>query len=866
MGRFEEAGKTYDQFLTEFADNELANEVKMRKAETVLRAGDFAGAEQRFAEISQLSGFASADHALYRQAFAVARQQRFEDAANLFARLTSEFPDSNYVQDAVIAAARSYFRADQFETASEWFKKALAFKGPYSVEAAHWLARVYLKQDKPAEALKVVETYLPQSAGNAFETNLRMDQADAMYEIESRRAESVRLYTRIAGDQPKNDLAPQALYNAAYGAMELKDYENGLQLSQQFLTAYPDHRLLADVKNVAAECHLQLGDNDAAARIFAELATDSSERKEESQWRIREALALYAQKKYSESLERIKAKLPSLTETQERAEAFYLAGMNYFSLGKFAQAEAAFEKSLESQSNWRQADETLLNLSRAQRKQQKLADARETINLLIREFPESAIMDQAHFRLGEYAYAGGDYPTANQEYTVVVDSYPNSVYVPYAQYGRGWSSLRSGNHDQAEASLSAVIDKYPAHALMPKAVYARGMSRQQAGKFKQGLADIQKFLELNQNDKERSDALYVRGLCQVGEKQYDDAVTTFQSILSDDADYEGSDKVLYELAWALKSQGDEQKSTAAFASLADRFSDSNLAAESFYHVGEAAYEKKEYDSAVNAYAMARSRVGENQTLGEKVRYKLGWSYYQRNDVAKALAVFVEQSDLHPDGSLIGDALFMQGECHFREGDHQQALAAYGAAAAQTVSSDAIKTLTYLHAGQSAGQLGKWKESLGWLEKIASDQPDTPYQPQIKYEMAIAQQNLGNEEVAIQLFASVIDNSSGETKARAGFMMGELYYANKNYVDAIREFRKVMFGFDQDADEKIRYWQAKAGFEAGQCAGVLASEEDKPAERERFVDLAKKFFEYVATQHPQSEEAAAASTQLQKYGG
>ena len=207
---------------------------------------------------------------------------------------------------------------------------------------------------------------------------------------------------------------------------------------------------------------------------------------------------------------------------------------------------------------------------------------------------------------------------------------------------------------------------------------------------------------------------------------------------------------------------------------------------------------------------------------------------------------------------------MQGECHFRGEDHQQALTDYAAAVAQTLSSDAIKTLAHLHAGQSAGQLGKWKESLGWLERIATDQTDSPYLPQIQYEMAVAQQNLGNEAVALQLFKKVVDRSRGEIKARAGFMMGELYYAKKEYLNAIREFRKVMFGFDQNADGKVRQWQAKAGFEAGQCAGLVAAQEDKPTERQRFIDLAQKFFEYVVAQHPQSKEASAAANQLKKY--
>ena len=37
---------------------------------------------------------------------------------------------------------------------------------------------------------------------------------------------------KLAPD-PESDLAPQSLYNAAYGSMALKDYANGLKLAEQ---------------------------------------------------------------------------------------------------------------------------------------------------------------------------------------------------------------------------------------------------------------------------------------------------------------------------------------------------------------------------------------------------------------------------------------------------------------------------------------------------------------------------------------------------------------------------------------------------------------------------------------------------------
>src|SRR4051812_16173828 len=85
LAKYAEAGATYDLYLKEFATSPLANEVRMRKAETVLQSGNFAAAEKMFAEVAATKDFPQVDHALFRQAYCVAKQERFADAAVLYA-------------------------------------------------------------------------------------------------------------------------------------------------------------------------------------------------------------------------------------------------------------------------------------------------------------------------------------------------------------------------------------------------------------------------------------------------------------------------------------------------------------------------------------------------------------------------------------------------------------------------------------------------------------------------------------------------------------------------------------------------------------------------------------------------------------
>jgi TolA-binding protein len=867
LGQFAEADKLYQQFLSKFGDNALAAEVRMRRAETMLQQGDVAAAEKEFAVASRLPDFAQADHARYRQAYCVARQERFAEAAALFAAIPQDFPKSRYREEASMAAARAYFRADNDQQAAQGFDRLLQAGGAAATEAAHWRARLWLKAGQPERALELVDRFLPeaQTQKHAFAENLRMDQADALYELPDRQRRAMELYLQLARDVPDHLLAPQALYNAAFAAMELEDYKRAQQLAADFLAKYPRHRLVPDVKRIAAECQLQLGSSDQAAKLFGELAGSSDDPAEAARLQLRQAVALYAQKKYDDTLTQLTRRLDSFELPEQRAEALHLIGVSHFHKNQFDQAERALRKSFEADATWRQADETLLYLSRAQHRRGQSADAKATIERLLREFPESTFQDQATYRLGEYCYAIEEHAEAVKHYTSVTERWPDSSLAPYAIYGRAWSELRQSHFDEAQAALDQLLARYAGHALAKSALYARALAGQQGGDYDRALADIAAYRRHELDRRETSDAAYVEGLCLVGLKRNDEAIKVLQALAEQDPDYQAGEKVLYELAWAYKSTEQPQRAADTFQQLTARYPQGELTAEAWYHLGEAHYAENDFEQATEAYKQAQSRAAGSGELSEKIHYKLGWSRFQRDQYEDARSAFEQQLKVAPEGELAGDARFMLGECLFKKGQYREALEQYALARQRSLSSEQITTLAYLHAGQAAGQLQLWQDSYDWLADIARKYPESPLLLPIGYELAIAQQNLGNIPEAERLFVSIADRATGELSARARFMFGELLYAQQQYFAAIREFRKVMFGFDPATDPQVAPWQAKAGFEAGQCAAVLASQQRERNGRQQYVDLATRFFQYVHTRHPNTDEATASVEQLKKLG-
>ena len=860
---YAEAGSIYDLFLKEFEGSSLHTEVRMRKAETVLQGGDAATAEKLFGEVAGVEGFTSADHAIFRQAYCAAKLEKLDLAGKLYAKLATDFPKSTYLGDATISAGRAFYRANDFANAATWFQKNIDADRADAPEAAHWLCRIHLQRNEPAKAIALAEQQIPKAAESTFLVNLKLDQADGMYALPDRREESLAKYLQLVSEHGEDELAAQALYNAAFTALEIAKYDEGLAHVVTFIAKYPEDRFLPDSKYVAADCHLKLGRHEEAEAGYRDLLANHEGHAEYASWRVRLGLVLYLQKKYEDAIAALQGTVAELQQPAQLAEGQFLIGACQFQLDQFEPASRSLTAAIAADPEWRQADETLLYLSRAQRGLKQFDAAKATVSKLIVDFPESKLLDQANFRLGEYNYASGNYPAATAAYDAVIAKWSDSVFAPYAYFGKGWSSLKAKQFPAGIESFTALIDKYPKHTLASEAFLARGMCRRQTADLENAIKDFDAFVQTNPKQPQKSDALYERGLAEVALKKFEQATATLESLLAENKKYASAANVLYELGWAYTNRNQPDDAVATFAKLATEHADNPLAAEANLHVAEGRYSKGEYAEAVKFYTAAKSKAGPDE-VAERAIHKLGWAQFRLEKYDTALAEFDEQLKVYADGNLAADGLFMRGECLFKLKRHADALQAFTAATMKPSADEQKQVLTLLHGGQSAAQDGQWQPSLEMLDQIVSKFPDTPFLAEAVYERGFAKQNMKDLDAAIKDYERATELSRGEVGARGQFMIGEVLFEQKKFDAAIRAFKRVMYGYGGDqAPDNVKPWQAVAGYEAGRCAEVQIKSADNADAKAKLIADAKASFSYVIQRHPQHDKVQQAKEQLSK---
>lgn len=857
----------YRDFLAEHKEHRLRNEVQMRMADILISQKNFEEATTLLRTLAADEKNPMADYALLRLGYSLTQQNKIDEATQKYDELQKRFPQSKHLATATLSAGQAAFRAGRWDDAAAKFKGLLSDKTTRSADAAHWLAMTMMRQNKSAEAIPVLEDALSWSKDSPLQIALQMDYADALYEQPSQLEKARAAYELIATDHPDDPLAPRAAYNAAFSALQTQKLDAARKWSELFLKKYPQDPLRNDVAYVAAETLLQQGEHAASAEAYNKLIQSDPQNPSRGMWTLRQAMAYYLGGKYPTAIELLNRELPSLADARQKAEAQFILGASYLFQDKIDTAIEQFQASHQTSNNWAQADETLMLLAEAYQRKKDPSTAKSTLEDLLKKYPNTRLKPQVEYRLGQISAATGQYDDAIQRYRAIVASETAKGFHGFAQYGIAWSLMQQDKYEAARKELEPLLVAGRTDAISQEALLAEGVCLRKLGQPTEALAALDKFMSAKPTGTSLANCLYESGMAYVDAKQPDKAQTQFDRIVAEVPDFVAMDKVLYELGWLAQEKSDNALAAKYFGQLVEKYPNSDFLPEALYQVGQSQYTAEKYADAAKSYVSVISKT-KSPSLLEKAYYKLGWSQFQQAAYDQAAEQFRKQAQDFPQGTLAVDANFMLAECFFKRDKFAEALPMYEAAknaleaaGDKTLASDQVKTLIYLHGGQCHRELKQWTECEKWLRAVVDRYPNTPYLSTVIYEMAYCAQQQNKLEDALKLYSEVANKYRNETAARARFMMGEVYFSQRDFAKAIAEFQRVMYGFGAEkAPDDIKNWQAKSAFEAARCSEVLI-DNLKGEGREKVVEATIEFYQFIVNRHAAHALAAQAQKKL-----
>ena len=814
LKKTDDALATFTAFETRFPQHALLTEVKMRHAELLFAVAKFDQAQGLFAQVSSVKEFPLADTAMLRQARCLYELKKYDDAGKLYWNVPRQFTQSKHYDTAVLAGAKCFYLTGKYAYARLGLENVARRDVPEAAEASQWIGRALLKEKNPQEALKVLDAAIAKHGSNPAFPQLVLARIDALYEMPDRRAETVSLYAEFSQEYPQDELASQAQYMSALTALEIDNNAAAKANSNAFEKRFPNDALLPDVLFIGAEARLLLREFAEAEQQYRDFLKRAPQHANVAQARVRLGLALQLDGRSGDALKELESTLTSLSDAALKSEALAVIGRCRVAEKQWDKAANAFEQSMATKPDRAQTDQTLLALADVYRRLERVSDSEARLERLKREFPKSPLAEEATFRLGESAYAQNAFDQAINQYTVVVSTWPEGTFAPHAQYGLGWSYFKKQEFAKSAEATKTLADRYGKSELALKGMYVRAMAQYQLGQYAEAVEDVRAFLRSNPPEKDALDAGYLLGLSFAAQQKFSEAAQAYTGILAKDPKYTDADKVLYELGWAYSELTQSKESIAAFRRLGTEFPDSPLAAESWFRVGESCYDAGEFPEAVKAYsqAQAKAEAAASQEIGEKASHKRGWSFLKSNNYAEATNAFESQLKSYPAGPLSGDAEFLLGECLYKQKQWQPALTHYASVIA--ANHPTYHALALYRSGECAAALEEWTESERFHQQALDGFPEFELKPEARYGVGWALQQQSKLEEAIPYYEKVTEETETETAAKARFMIGECYFAQKNHKEATKHFLKAAFAYGH------KEWSAMAWFEAARCFEVL----------------------------------------------
>jgi TolA-binding protein len=880
MKQFALAKESYDLFLSKFPSHPLVRDVRLRVAEVALQQNDAVAAVGALEPLINSKDFhnqSNSDYILYRYGFALAKAGDFNNSAKIYQELSQRYPTSQYAKNSSLAAGQTLMREKKYDDAIRAFEYLLPLKDERAAEAAHWICQIKTMQGKLNEVSEIARNALVWGGNSPSSVLLKMDLADGLSSVPATRSEARKIYEQIATENPDDPIAARATYNAAFSALQLGAIADAQRWSEAFAKRFPNDPLTSDVAYIRAESTLQLGQYESSIHAFEQLIASQPNDPLRNTWELRLTVAQFLAGHFDRSLLLADELLKRPLDENARAEVLYLRGASLLKNNNSADAIEPLNRSLEVSTNWPQADEVFLTLAEAYISSNRPEEALKTLGGLIQTLPESRLRAQAEFRRAQIAANRADFDQAMKGYDYVLKETKDKALSEFAAFGKAFVCIQQEQYAEALKLLVPLDANRQNDSFGNEVRIAKAVCQRQIGQPNQAIETLEELLNSSATPIQARKSLYELGLSYAAAKRNEDAIRTLEKYVSQiekepKGDDELLDRALYELAWAHKLSGDTQNATDVFQSLVNRFPDSKLAGEASFHIGQAEYESSKFDRAIKAYTVAASKSADSD-LQEKSIYKLGWCFFQQDDFPSAQQQFEKQKRDFPKGELILDGQFMIAECLLKQEKYSEAFAEYSNLqnilnkkedTSNTVS-EQVRALIYLHGSQSARELKKWKESETWCTELISKFPDSSYVPIAKYEKAYALQNLKKTSEAIKLYEEVAEENRNEIGARSRFMIGEAFFADRQFAKAVAEFQKVMYGYNgTQAPASIKNWQARSAYEAGRCSEVLISDLTGDR-RQKAIDFAKNFYNFVVQNHADHELAEQAAKRLEDLG-
>ncbi|MEI8120743.1 MAG: tetratricopeptide repeat protein [bacterium] len=382
-----------------------------------------------------------------------------------------------------------------------------------------------------------------------------------------------------------------------------------------------------------------------------------------------ELAATYAgQKQPEKAAEEYQYYLETFSDPAGRQQAFTGRGLALWSLLRYAEASAMFEKAAGVSADPAKREELLVKSADSLYANSQYKLAFSAYQRIVSEYSATALTPQVLFQCADCLARQSLWTEAEARFREVVRRYPDHRLAEHSLMRIAEMKEEQGAAfiHAALAAYADVMNVYPAGSLFPEALQRHGLAAYQIGEIDMALKDFTRVVNEYPKSRVAPQAYFMRGWALYMRGQEEESLKVCKSFVERYPDSEWTPGVMFWMGEYAFNHGSYADAETQFITLTERAPRDVLADQALIWAGRSAMMQKEYLRAVDIFSRVAKAYPSSPRLDE-ARFLQGDSLSELGEFSRAILVFDDLIAKYPGSALVGAAWGRRGDCLFTLG-------------------------------------------------------------------------------------------------------------------------------------------------------------------------------------------------------
>ncbi len=441
-------------------------------------------------------------------------------------------------------------------------------------------------------------------------------------------------------------------------------------------------------------------------------------------------------------------------------------------------------------------------------------EAERVFSQMQREHTDQALYLSTIEYLSELAYSKGQRDLSERLYRELAQDGHPEKYVAQGMSGLAWLQwTREDGATQSAVQFERLLKRFPDSPLAAEAAMMRGQSLEKIARPEGALAMYRLVMDRYPQSPHVSSAMLSAARILDALQQDREAEPLLRQWLEKYPTSDQRPTALYQLAWVLVDLDRESEADEVFEQIYQQYTSSRYWSDVTYRLAERAARAKQYEQAekLAGEIIERSPEPTMVAFALYLRGQVAAATERWDDVVRWMKRLLDE---HPTSSQQLPAQYWLAESHYRLQQYDVAGPLFDQLNQQTAElSDAWVAMIPLRRAQVLAHQTKWNEAHEIAAQIAQRFPEFTQQHEVDYLLGRFHASRAEFDQARAAYERVMRSETGrasETAAVAQWMIGETYFMQKQYNQAIKAYHRVesLYAYPR--------WQAAALLQAGKC--------------------------------------------------